>query len=166
MKTFYIYSVCLLVLLSCKQHIKTNEEIEVAFQGLDKAKLQKELGIIVKNDMRYRKPLDSLYRIGKQPPKKEWDSLWSIQERLDDQNTQKLITFTEKYGFPNPNRSGKPIPIWLIFQHADDKYCDQLMPLLHRELEAKRMTTAEYHLIKWNLEGRQELLPLKIVTKN
>ncbi|GAA0713651.1 hypothetical protein GCM10009430_05680 [Aquimarina litoralis] len=166
MKTYIIFSLCLLILISCKQHIQTNEDVETAFQSLDKVRLQEELSTMVKNDQRYRKPLDSLYRIGKQPPEKEWDSLWSIQEQLDDQNTQKLIIFTEQYGFPNPQRSGKPIPIWLIFQHADEKYCDQMMPLLDRELEAKRITPPEYHLIRWNLEGRQELLPLKIVTKN
>ncbi|WP_299900121.1 hypothetical protein [uncultured Aquimarina sp.] len=165
MKTYIIFNLCLLILISCKPSIKTNKEIEQAFLALDKELLQKELKQMTDNDQFYRSLLDSLYQTGKQPPQKEWDSLWNLQKQIDNQNTQRLLELTEKYGFPDPQRSGKPIPIWLIFQHADDKYCDQLMPLLDRELEAKRLTAAEHHMIQWNLEGRQGM-PLKIITQN
>ncbi|WP_378180863.1 hypothetical protein [Aquimarina sp. SS2-1] len=166
MKSFITLSICLLAIVSCTQNIRTDQEIEQAFLSLDKAKLCKELETMTENDMLYRRPLDSLYKIGQAPPKKQWDSLWNLQTQLDDQNTRRLIEITEKYGFPGPKRVGKPLPIWIIFQHSDEKYCDQLIPLLERELEAKRITVGEYQMIQWNLDGRDSILPFKVVVKN
>lgn len=165
MKAYIIFSICALVSISCTQRVRTDKEIEQAFLTLDKATLCTELKTMAINDQLYRNLLDSLYKIRQEPPKKQWDSLWSIQEQLDDQNTRRLIEITEQYGFPNPDRTGKPIPVWLIFQHADEKYCDQLIPILDRELEAGRLTASEHHMILWNLEGR-EGMPFKTVTKN
>ena len=137
------------------------EEIERNFRQVNNENLWKELKSMVNSDMLYRKPMGSSHRIEKAPSKKIWDSLWNLQKKIDDQNTERLLETTKKYGFPNPTRTGKPYSVWMIFQHADSKYKDDILPILERELKANRIESTEYTMIKWNLSDRKTM-PFKI----
>jgi len=83
------------------------------------------------------------------------DSLEKIQMNIDDNNTRLLIDITKKYGFPNVERIGKPIPAWLIFQHSSKDYFSELEKLLDNENKSRRLPDNEYAMIKWHISGRK-----------
>ena len=141
------------ILLSCSSRPIAHKTLDNKISLLDKVKLKEFLCEIMDGDQKYRGMIRNLnsadlnYEVVR-------DSLWSLQEEIDDQNTRKLIAFTKEYGFPYPTRTGIPEPVWLIFHHANEKYHQDIKPLLQKELEAQRIGKAEYSLILWNVNGR------------
>lgn len=87
--------------------------------------------------------------------KSQSDSIWELQKELDKENTEKLINITGKCGFPYPDRINAPIPLWLIFQHADLKHAEKIKLLLKTELELNNIGFMEYKMIMWHLNGRK-----------
>ncbi|SHJ47774.1 hypothetical protein [Aquimarina spongiae] len=156
-----MFLLILCCLIGCTSPQRTDEEIEKAFVEINKEPFWQELRQMEINDQKYRKPLDSAYRVDKAKPK-GWDSLWALQKQIDDSNTERLIEITEKYGFPYPNRINQPIAAWMIFHHSSKKYHQKIGPLLVRECEAGRIGSLEYAMIQWHLGERKEL-PFKVV---
>ncbi|GAA4273845.1 hypothetical protein U6A24_02110 [Aquimarina gracilis] len=150
----FLLTLSTVTLICCKGVEPTDQKIEAAFSKINNEKLWDELRKMEIDDQLYRTPLDSIYRVGKKKPE-NWDSLWQLQEKIDNKNTERLIEITEKYGFPSPHRIDQPIAAWMIFQHSAKKYHKKLKPLLERECEAARIGDVEYEMIKWHLEGRK-----------
>lgn len=84
------------------------------------------------------------------------DSLKRVQVEIDRNNIRQLIKITKKYGFPNIERIGKPIPIWLVFQHTPEEYKLEVQKLITKEHKQGRFPLAEYKMIQWHLNGRKE----------
>lgn len=88
--------------------------------------------------------------------KSRLDSIWKLQNVLDKENTEKLIEITETCGFPYPDRINAPIPLWLIFQHADTRlYGQKIKTLLNKELELGNIGLGEFNMIMWHVNGRK-----------
>lgn len=83
------------------------------------------------------------------------DSLWELQAKVDAQNTEYLLDFTRKKGFPNPDRIKEPLNLWVIFHHSPKKYQRQIESLLNKEVEEGRFGKMEFELVKWSLGGRK-----------
>ncbi|GAA0713646.1 hypothetical protein GCM10009430_05670 [Aquimarina litoralis] len=138
---------------SCGKPQPTDEEIEKAFQEINNEKLWKELEEMVSNDQYYRNQKNGLDKNAKDYQIKR-DSLIKLRYQNDHTNTKRIIEITEKYGFPNSDRTGKPIAPWILFHHAPVEYHDQIKPLIEREFNAKRMDSNTYRLLKWHVNGR------------
>lgn len=101
--------------------------------------------------MNLKKDIDNNYL-------KTIDSLKAKQIEIDKENTYRLIRIIKKYGFPSTERIGKPIPIWLIFQHTPEEYKTKVHKLITKEHKYGRFPSSEYKMIQWHLNGRKELI--------
>lgn len=122
---------------------------------LDKERLISELITMCEKDQYYRNALEGLKVENKNDRKLKYDSIWDLQERVDMENTRRLIEITKKYGFPNPDRIGEPLPTWVIFQHSPKIFFDELSELLKVEHANGRLYDNEYAMIKWHMGGRE-----------
>ncbi|WP_378180866.1 hypothetical protein [Aquimarina sp. SS2-1] len=155
MKSQYIFLIFISLLFSCGQQ-PTDEEIEKAFQQVNNETLWKELEEMVYNDQYYRSQKSGLDKDALDYQKKR-DSLENIRIKNDHKNTRRIIEITEKYGFPDPDRTGKPISAWVLLHHAPTEYHEEIKPLIEREYQAKRMDSMTYVMLKWHVNGRQGL---------
>ena len=87
------------------------------------------------------------------------DSLFAIQQKLDEKNTKKLLDLTKKHGWLTSKslRCNKQFKTSLIFRHAPKKYWKEVRLLIEKEKEAKRISEYEYDIIDNHLKGRPPL---------
>jgi hypothetical protein len=87
--------------------------------------------------------------------KKEIDSIWALQIKIDNENTEKLIELTKKYGWLSDERLDcLKLNIWIIFRHSQKKYFEQISELIEKEHNSNRLNDWHYKLIKNHLNGR------------
>lgn len=87
--------------------------------------------------------------------KKEIDSVWSLQLKIDNKNTEKLIELTHKHGWLSDEITNCPeLNIWIIFRHSQEKYFEKISKLIEKEHNAKRLNDWHYRLINNHLNGR------------
>ncbi|GAA0744578.1 hypothetical protein [Gaetbulibacter jejuensis] len=118
------------------------------------------LNEMINNDQLYRSGeiLGGSFGTENNSSKKEIDSVWSLQIKIDNRNTEKLIELTKKYGWISDERIDCPkLNIWLIFRHSQKKYFPEILELITKEHEAKRLNDFHYRLIKNHLEGRPKM---------
>ncbi|WP_046756967.1 hypothetical protein [Kordia jejudonensis] len=88
-------------------------------------------------------------------PQKVIDSVWKLQWKLDNANTEKLIQLTKKYGWMSDERINCPeLDIWLIFRHSQKKYYNEIDKIIEKEHTAKRLNDFQYKLIKDHVTGK------------
>ena len=87
------------------------------------------------------------------------DSLRVLQQKLDENNTEKLIAITKKHGWLTSKKIGckENFKTVLIFRHAPKKYWAEIRSLIEKERIAKRISDYEYYLIDNHLKGRPPL---------
>lgn len=91
--------------------------------------------------------------------KKEIDSLWNIQTKLDNKNTELLIQIVKKRGWVDKvslNCEEYAAP-WIIFRHSPEKYWNEIRPLIEKAYEEKKLGGMEYTMIDNQLKGRPKL---------
>ena len=86
------------------------------------------------------------------------DSLWKIQEEIDERNTEKLIDITKKRGWVskkglNCRESISPV---LIFRHSNEKFHEEIKMLIEIESKAGRMESGDFMFIENHLNGRPD----------
>ncbi len=88
--------------------------------------------------------------------KKEIDSVWALQLKIDNSNTEKLIELTKKYGWLSNERLECEFKhyLFLIFRHSQDEYFDEISELIDKELDASRLNVGHYKIIRDHLNGR------------
>jgi len=88
--------------------------------------------------------------------KKEIDSLWNIQTKLDNKNTELLIEIVKKRGWVDKvslNCEEYAAP-WVIFRHSQEKYWKEIRPLIEKAYKEKKLGGMEYIMIDNQLKGR------------
>ncbi len=109
------------------------------------------------DDQLYRKGeiLGSLFGNESKHSKKEIDSVWALQLKIDNKNTENLMELTKKYGWLSDERIDCPkLNIWLIFRHSQEEYFEQISELIEKEHNANRLKDSHYKYIKNHLNGR------------
>ena len=123
----------------------------------DKNEMCETLTEMKNKDQLYRKGevLESLMWNKDKYSNKEIDSVWTLQIKLDNSNTEKLIKLTEHYGWLSDERIDCPkLNIWIIFRHSQEEYSERITELIEKENNAKRLSDWHYKLIKNHLNGR------------
>jgi hypothetical protein len=124
----------------------------------DKAELCKTLNKMTDNDQVYRNGKilkDGKFGRKSVYPKKLKDSVWKLQWKLDNENTEKLIRLTRKYGWMSDERINCPeLDIWLIFRHSQKKYYKEISEVIEKEHKAKRLNDFQYKLINDHVTGK------------
>ena len=122
----------------------------------DKDLLCSELQKMVKNDQLHRDKFPSKFRPNnKERSKKEMDSIINIQTKIDNYNTERLLTLTEKYGWlSNERLNCEDLNVFLIFRHSQSKYYNAISKVIEVEHSAKRLRTWEYEFIKDHIGNR------------
>ena len=87
------------------------------------------------------------------------DSLWTLQDKIDAENTEKLIGIVKKHGWLTAKKLGckARFKTVLFFRHAPKKYWNEIRPLIEKERTAKRLSGYEYYVIDNHLNGRPPL---------
>ena len=87
------------------------------------------------------------------------DSLRVLQQKIDENNTEKLIAITKKHGWLTSKKMEckENFKTVLIFRHAPKKYWTEIRSLIEKERIAKRISDYEYYLIDNHLKGRPPL---------
>ena len=109
------------------------------------------------DDQLYRKGeiLGSLFGNKSKYSKKEIDSVWALQLKIDNKNTENLMELTKKYGWLSDEIIDCPkLNIWLIFRHSQEEYFEQISELIEKEYNANRLKDSHYKYIKNHLNGR------------
>ena len=107
------------------------------------------LAYMTEQDQRIRS-LPQLQKGVEPPTNLNLDSLWNKQHRIDDFTTKKLITITQKRGWPISEEMGcekeiDPVTIW---SHAPEKYLNEIRSLIEVEFNEKRMPKHDYEAVK------------------
>ncbi len=141
MRNILLILTILISILSCKKenNFENNSEL---------CRLLEEM---TKDDQRIRN-LSEL----RKGTKKVKDSLWKIQNEIDNRNTELLIEITKKRGWVSKTKLGcsEYISPMLIFRHAPKKYWNEIKPIIDKEFTEKRMTKGDYWFIDNHLKGR------------
>lgn len=123
----------------------------------NKSKMCEKLTEMRNNDQLYRKGdiLGSLIHNDDRYPKREVDSVWALQLKIDDANTEELIKLTKKHGWISDERIDcSKLNIWLIFRHSQEEYFEQISELIEKEHNSNRLKDSHYIYIKNHLEVR------------
>jgi hypothetical protein len=88
--------------------------------------------------------------------KKELDSLWGRQTKLDNHNTELLINIVKKRGWVDKMSLNckEYAATWVIFRHSQEKYWNQIRPLIEKAYKEKKLGGMEYAMIDNQLKGR------------
>ncbi len=94
-----------------------------------------------------------------QKSKEELDSLWSIQTKLDNHNTELLINIVKKRGWVDKMSLNctEYAATWVIFRHSQEKYWKEIRPLIEKAYREKKLGGMEYTMIDNQLKGRPSL---------
>ncbi|WP_430412376.1 hypothetical protein [Kordia sp.] len=124
----------------------------------DTTEMCKTLRKMVENDQMYRNGKilkDGKFGSKSTYSKKVKDSVWVLQRKLDDENTEKLIKLTKKYGWiPDERINCDKLNIWLIFRHSDKKYYNEIAEVIEKEHNAKRLNDFYYKLMSDHVTGK------------
>ena len=155
MKSIRLILFISIIILSCKKENNYENDDELC----------KILSEMNKSDQKIR-DLPEL-RNGSQKIK---DSLWEIQNEIDNQNTELLIEITKKRGWISKTELGcsEYIAPVVIFRHAPKKYWNEIQPLIEKEYAEKRMENGDFWFIDNHLKGRPmdiENGGIKIITE-
>jgi hypothetical protein len=87
---------------------------------------------------------------------KQKDSLWKIQKKVDNENTELLIEVTKKRGWVSKNglNCEKNMAPVVIFRHSSEKYWNEIKLLIEKENKEGRMGNGDYMFIDNHLQGR------------
>ncbi|WP_340064816.1 hypothetical protein [Ascidiimonas aurantiaca] len=85
------------------------------------------------------------------------DSLWLYQNKLDFINSRELLSFIEKYGYPNSDIIGKPLLIFIVLMHTPQPLKQPMLALIRNEYQKGNIPFEEFRQIQWHLEGREGL---------
>lgn len=86
------------------------------------------------------------------------DSIWILQDSIDDYNTIRLIEIVKDYGFLNSSNSNCRVPIYAIFMHSPYEYKTQILELINTAKMKNEIDSAAYGLISWHINGRQKIV--------
>ncbi len=149
MKKIILFTIFLFpILCFCQQTIQ------------DKNKMCEILKEMLNNDQLHRdgEILGGSFGKKSEFSEREIDSVWKLQIKIDNANTEKLIQLTEKYGWISDDRIDCPkLNIWLIFRHSQRQYFEKISKLIVKENQEKRLNDFHFKLIKNHLEGRPKL---------
>ena len=124
----------------------------------NKIKMCETLTEMFENDQMYRNGKilkDGKFGRKSTYPKKVVDSVWKLQWKLDNENTEQLIKLTKKYGWISDERINCPkLNIWLIFRHSQKKYYKEISEVIEKEHNAKRLNDFYYKLINDHVTGK------------
>ena len=90
------------------------------------------------------------------------DSLWQVQSKLDDINTELLIKIIKERGYPNKDNCNCELIntyvddglIGVVFRHSQPKYFNEIRELITVEHNEGRMSVKTYDFIIDHLNGR------------
>lgn len=88
--------------------------------------------------------------------KKEMDSLWNLQDKIDFKNTLRLIEITKTYGYISSSNTNVKFPSHAVFMHTPEKLKKVVSRLIDNQHELGNVGSF-YGWIKWHLNGRNEL---------
>lgn len=92
---------------------------------------------------------------------KKRDSLVAIMLEIDEENTNRLIDITSKYGFPSMRRlNEKKAKAYFLFVHSQKHHFERIRKLLDTEYQSNRISEYEYAYIQWHLNGRGSAPPM------
>ncbi len=113
--------------------------------------LQSELTSILDLDQKYRKLILNENNF----TKKEIDSLWDLQYKLDNQNIDKSIEIIKENGYLNAFNSKYKSPFMTVFMHTHKDKIEEVKKLIIDEKNKDNIDEASYGIIMWHLEGRK-----------
>lgn len=88
----------------------------------------------------------------------EKDSLWLIQNIIDEENTKRLIEIVSDKGFIHSSKTNSNSPVYIIFMHSPFKYKSKILEIINKAKKNNRIDSAAYGLINWHINGRKELI--------
>lgn len=141
----------LCVFLCCSIESSAQKPIE------NKVEMCSMLREMIEGDRLYRRGdiLDSFAGKQRNYAQKEIDSVWALQWKIDNANTEKLIELTKKHGWISDKRIDCPqLDVWLIFRHSQKKYFDEISELIEKEHASGRLNDFHFKLIDDQLKGR------------
>lgn len=105
----------------------------------EKIKIRRELKKMLKQDQKYRNEI-----VLNKNSKKETDSLWNLQNKLDSINIVEFVDIISNYGYPSLDRVGTQISYVLILHFTRESDFLSLSGLFQKELLNKNMPNLEY----------------------
>lgn len=86
----------------------------------------------------------------------ENDSIRDAQKKIDEKNTERLISIIKERGWLSSENGRCPenVKTALIFRHAPQKFWKEIRDLIEKEKSEKRLTPYEYQIIDNHLKGR------------
>lgn len=118
-------------------------------------KLIFELENMISEDQKYRVMMASDSLIFNTGVK---DSLWTLQKKIDEKNTKRLIEIIADNGFIHSSKTNCKLPVYLIFMHSPFKYKTQILNIINYAKKNNTIDSAAYGLIKWHINGRKEII--------
>lgn len=109
---------------------------------------------IINSDQKYR---STIVENRENLSKKAKDSLWDLQDKVDLKNTIRVIEVIKEYGYITSDNSNSNAPIHIVLMHTPSELKSEVLELIEEENKAGRIIKSSYGLIKWHLEGRNEV---------
>jgi hypothetical protein len=122
--------------------------------GLTKSQYAK---LPTKTQLEYGKRARAIAETYPKPDKKIIDSLMNLQIELDNKNTEDLIWFMKRYGFPNQEIDGLPCKKMpgIIFRHSQEQYWDEIREVMKKSYEEGRFEKTHYGFILDHINHRK-----------
>ncbi|MBQ4915497.1 hypothetical protein J8L85_13665 [Maribacter sp. MMG018] len=162
MKKIILISTILISLISCKEKKENKKELTDSI----KAELIAEFKEMKEKDQLNRsyvslgtfdqKLIDSTKELTTQEyisfmqshkselTKKQEDSLWNIQNKIDLRNTNRLYEITKEYGWLSKTKLDSVIDPMLFLFHTPKETIDKMQALLMEEVKANRMEPIKF----------------------
>ena len=162
MKKIILISTILISLISCKEKKENKKELTDSI----KAELIAEFKEMKEKDQLNRsyvslgtfdqKLIDSTKKLTTQEyisfiqshkselTKKQEDSLWNIQNKIDLRNTNRLYEITKEYGWLSKTKLDSVIDPMLFLFHTPKETIDKMQALLMEEVKANRMEPIKF----------------------
>lgn len=172
MKNIILVTILLSTILSCSSNSKTKEPLT----DLKKQELISELQDMLQKDQYNRsflsagsldkKLIDSLnelttenYIAFKQSHKSELskrqkDSLWNIQNKIDLDNTNRLYEIVVDYGWLSKTQLDSMVDPMVFLFHTPKKTIVKMQDILLKEVQAKRMEPIKYAMYVDNMRKK------------
>ena len=174
MKKIILISTILISLISCKE--KNKEENKKELADSVKAELIDEFKEMKEKDQLNRsyvslgtfdqKLIDSTKELTTQEyisfmqshkselTKKQVDSLWNIQNKIDLKNTNRIYEITKEYGWLSETKLDSVIDPMLFLFHTPKETIEKMQTLLFEEVQAKRMEPNKFAMYVDNMRKK------------
>jgi len=86
--------------------------------------------------------------------KKQEDSLWAIQNKIDLENTNRLYELTEEYGWLSKTKLDSVVDPMIFLYHTPKETIDKMQTLLFEEVKAKRMEPQKFAMYVDNMRKK------------